>query len=378
MFGRNDVRHIDFFDFAFLQKSAAREAFARNFACLRYVHKRLRVARFDDVFDAVDLLFGRYANDYVVFLASVVADGFGYRDASMKLYGKFVRDCVRFVRDDCEHERREQARFHHIANFGLREQRYEREQNGGQQTRKYRRCVHRTVDFGYSQKSRNYRDHAVASGYPPLCVCGGVMFIYDFAYYVRAADAQILTKHKAHRYACARAACDCRNEHKSVVAVCDELRATDRREHIHKSRKKQYAYGGASGKSLVKQFERQNKKRYIHYDCENTWVEKAVRQHSDRRVGTVHRRKVYECGKSAHAARCKSVGIYKQICRKRPRKREYHHQGEQFEPERRLILVHCDFFHMRPPPRKLCFRQVYPKIRIYFSKVKRFENVWVL
>ena len=154
MLGRNDVRHIYLFHFAFLQNSTAREAFARNFARLRYVHKGLRVARFDDIFDAVYLLFGRYANDYVVFLARVVADGFGYGDASVKLYGKFVRDCVRLVRDDGEHERREQARFNHIANFGLREQRYEREQNGGQQTRKYRRRVCRTVDFGYSQKSR--------------------------------------------------------------------------------------------------------------------------------------------------------------------------------------------------------------------------------
>ena len=122
MFGGDDVRHIDFFDFAFLQKSAAREAFARYFACLHYVHKCLRIARFDDVFDSVDLFFGRYANDYAMFLARVVADGFGYGDASVKLYGKFVRDCVRFVRDDGEYQRREQTRFNHIANFGLSEQ----------------------------------------------------------------------------------------------------------------------------------------------------------------------------------------------------------------------------------------------------------------
>ena len=122
MFGRNDIRHVDFFDFAFLEKFAASEAFARNFARLRYVHKRLRIARFDYVFDFVDLLFGSHADDNIVFLARVISDRFGDCYASMQLYGKFVRDCVRFVRDDGEYQRREQTRFNHIANFGLSEQ----------------------------------------------------------------------------------------------------------------------------------------------------------------------------------------------------------------------------------------------------------------
>ena len=117
MLGGNDVGHIDFFHFAVFENSAAREAFAGNFACLSDVHKRLRIARFDDVFDAVDLVFGSDADDDVVFLAGVVTDGFGDGDASMELNGQLVRDCVRLVRDDCENQGREQARFDDVANL---------------------------------------------------------------------------------------------------------------------------------------------------------------------------------------------------------------------------------------------------------------------
>ena len=110
MLGGNDVGHIDLFNLSVSEQFAAREAFAGNLACLGDVHKRLRIAGGDDIFDAVYLFFGSDADDDVVFLAGVVTDGFGDGDASMELNGQLVRDCIRFVRDDCENQRRHQAR----------------------------------------------------------------------------------------------------------------------------------------------------------------------------------------------------------------------------------------------------------------------------
>ena len=61
MFGGYKVGHIDIFDFVLFQKFTAGKSLARNFRRLRDVHKRLRIALFDDVFDTIDLLLGRYA-----------------------------------------------------------------------------------------------------------------------------------------------------------------------------------------------------------------------------------------------------------------------------------------------------------------------------
>lgn len=130
VFGRDEVGHIDLVYFVFSQESAAGKAFARNFRRLRDVHKRLRIALFDNVFDTIDLLFGCYAKYDVVFLARVITDGFGYRYASMEFYGELVGDGVRLVGDNGEYKRGHQARFHYVAHFGLSVKRYKREENG--------------------------------------------------------------------------------------------------------------------------------------------------------------------------------------------------------------------------------------------------------